>query len=86
MRPDLFWGGVIVLLAGVGFYFILFLDVSFPLAIGGAIMIAVSFFLPEGPGPIPPPAGFRFCVFCATPVPLSSNRCPRCNGLQPRES
>jgi len=57
---------------------------SIPLVLGGGIMALVSFFLSEGEGPITPPPGYRFCVFCTSPVPVDAERCPRCNGLQPR--
>jgi hypothetical protein len=85
MRPQLFWGGLLVLLAGAGLWLILLLDIGIPLAIGGAIMLIASFLLPPGPGPVTPSPGFRFCVFCSTPVPLGSDRCPHCNGVQPKE-
>lgn len=88
MRPQLFVGGLLVVLMGAGFYalqipFVYFW--SLPFVIGGAIMMVGSLLMSESPGPIAPPAGFRFCVFCSTPVPLSSERCPHCNGVQPRE-
>ncbi len=85
MRPQLFWGGVIVMIAGAGLWLILVLDIGIPLAIGGAIMTGASFFLSEGPGPLTPPPGFRFCAFCSSPVALTADRCPHCNGLQPKE-
>ena len=88
MRPQLFVGGLLVLFLGALFYAIplpLVFFWSIPFAIGGGIMALASFFISEGPGPIRPPEGFRFCVFCSTPVPLTSERCPHCNGLQPRE-
>lgn len=89
MRPQLFGGGVLVTLMGAGFYvlevpFLFFW--SLPFAAGGAIMMAMSFFLPESPGPISPPEGHTFCVFCSTPVRIGEPRCPHCNGLQPREA
>ena len=59
---------------------------SIPFAIGGLIMMVASFFLPETEGPVRPPEGHRFCVFCSTPVPVGDERCPHCNGLQPREA
>jgi hypothetical protein len=86
MRPQLFWGGAIVFLSGAGIYLVLLLDIAVPLAVGGAIMIIASFFLPEKSVSIAPPDGFTFCVFCSTPVPLNSDRCPHCNGLQPRRT
>jgi hypothetical protein len=72
---------------GAGFYvlalpFIYFWSV--PFLIGGGVMMVASFFLRESPGPMSPPEGYRFCVFCSTPVPMASERCPHCNGLQPR--
>ena len=89
MRSQLLVGGLFVGLLGVGFYalqlpFVYFW--SIPFGVGGVIMILVSFFLPESTGPLKPPEGFRFCVFCSTPVPLTSDRCPHCNGLQPKEA
>jgi hypothetical protein len=57
---------------------------SIPLVLGGVVMAVASLFLSEGEGPITPPPGYRFCVFCTTPVPVDAERCPRCNGLQPR--
>jgi len=89
MRPQLLVGGLLVALMGAGFYaleipFVYFWSV--PFVAGGAIMIVASLFLPESSGPMTPPPGFRFCVFCSTPVPLTSERCPQCNGLQPKEA
>jgi len=49
-------------------------------------MMIASLFLPETEGPVKPPEGFRFCVFCSTPVPVTAERCPHCNGVQPREA
>lgn len=88
MRPQLLVGGLFVTLTGVAFYvlalpFVFFWSVLF--VIVGGLMALASFFLAEGPGPVKPPVGYRFCVFCSTPVPLTSDRCPHCNGLQPRE-
>ena len=88
MRPQLFTGGLLVGLMGVLFYALPLPLVSFwsiPFLIGGGIMGAASFFLPESPGPVRPPEGFRYCVFCSTPVPIGAERCAHCNGLQPRE-
>ena len=73
---------------GAGFYLLeipLVFFWSVPFLLGGVLMIGASFLMSESPGPIRPPAGFRFCVFCSSPVPLSSDRCPQCNGLQPGE-
>jgi hypothetical protein len=56
---------------------------SIPLMVGGGVMALASFFLAETEGPVTPPPGYRFCVFCSTPVPEEASRCPRCNGLQP---
>lgn len=89
MRPQLFAGGLITALVGAGFFALMLPFVYFwsvPFVIGGAVMAVASLFLEEGPGPIAPPSGFRFCVFCSTPVPIASERCPHCNGLQPKVS
>jgi hypothetical protein len=88
MRPQLLVGGIIVALMGVLFYAFplpLVYFWSLPFAFGGAIMAAASFFVSESSGPVQPPEGFRFCAYCSTPVPLDAERCPRCNGLQPKE-
>ncbi len=50
----------------------------------GLLMVGVSFFVKERQGPIEPPEGYRFCVYCSTPVLLDAERCQRCNGLQPK--
>lgn len=89
MRPQLLAGGLLVAAMGAGFYvlplpFVYFWSV--PFVIGGALMAMASFFLPETSGPLQPPEGFRFCPFCSTPVPLGSERCPHCNGVQRREA
>ncbi len=87
VRPQLFIGGLLVALTGGGFYvsqlpFVYFW--SIPFAIVGAIMMVASLFLSETEGPVKPPEGFKFCVFCSTAVPLNSERCPHCNGIQPK--
>jgi hypothetical protein len=87
MRSQLFIGGILVAAMGVGFFALQLPILYFwglPFAIGGAIMAIASFFLPESQGPVMPPEGYRFCVFCSTPVPLGAERCPHCNGVQPR--
>ena len=88
MRPQLLVGGILVSLMGILFYLVplpLTYFWGIPFVVAGGIMAIVSFFLAEGRGPIVPPPGYKFCVFCSAPVPLDSDRCPRCNGLQPRE-
>jgi len=87
MRPQLLVGGLFVGIMGLGFYVLelpLVYFWSIPFAIGGAIMIIASFFLPETQGRLTPPEGFRFCLYCSSPVPLTSDRCPHCNGVQPK--
>jgi hypothetical protein len=89
MRPQLFVGGLFVSILGALFYVLelpLVFFWSVPFVLGGGLMAFASFFMSESPGPILPPQGFRFCVYCSTPVPLGSDRCPQCNGLQPKES
>ncbi len=88
MRPQLLVGGLLVLATGVGFYLLALPLVYFwslPFVIVGGIMALASLFLPEGPGPVEPPEGFRFCIFCSTPMAIGAKRCPHCNGLQPAE-
>ncbi len=88
MRSQLLIGGVLVAAMGAGFYALelpLVYFWSVPFVIGGAMMAIASFFLPPSAGPLKPPEGYRFCVFCSTPVPLAAERCPHCNGLQPKE-
>ena len=88
MRPQLLVGGALVALMGAGFYVLqlpLVYFWSLPFAVGGGLMALASFFLSPTQGPVRPQEGFRFCVFCSTPVPLASDRCPHCNGLQPKE-
>ena len=87
MRPQLLVGGLLDLLMGAGFYALqlpLVYFWSIPFVIGGGLMMIASPFLSESQGPVPPPEGFRFCVFCSTPVRMDSDRCPLCNGVQPR--
>ncbi len=89
MRPQLLVGGLLVAATGGGFYVLQLPFVYFwsiPFAIGGAIMMGASFFMSESPGPIQPHEGFRFCPFCSTEVAIGAERCPHCNGLQPREA
>ncbi len=87
MRPQLFTAGILIALMGAAFYVVV-LPISFawsiPFVIAGGVMSLVSFFLPPSPGPVQPPEGYRFCVFCSTSVLLSSERCQHCNGLQPK--
>jgi hypothetical protein len=88
MRPQLFAGGILVVGMGVVFFVLQLPFVYFwslPFVIGGALMAIGSLFASPSPGPVTPPEGYRFCVFCSNPVPLASERCPRCNGMQPRE-
>jgi len=89
MRTQLFAGGLLVAATGAGFYLLAFPLVFFwsiPFGVVGVIMAVASVFLPEGQGPIKPPDGYRFCVYCSSEVPIASERCPHCNGVQPKES
>jgi hypothetical protein len=88
MRPQLFTGGLLVAIMGIVFYALQLPFVyywSLPFVIGGAIMAIGSFFASESSGPVTPPEGYKFCVFCSNPVPVASDRCPRCDGVQPKE-
>lgn len=87
MRPQLFAGGLLVALMGAVFYVLGLPFVyywSIPFVVAGLVMVMASVFLPEGPAPLAPPEGYRFCVFCSTPVSIDEDRCPHCNGYQPR--
>ena len=79
---------MLVVLMGAGFYALqlpLVYFWSIPFVIGGGLMMLASLFLSETEGPVQPPTGFRFCPYCSTPVPLGAERCPHCNGVQPRD-
>ncbi|HZW85585.1 MAG TPA: hypothetical protein VFE91_06785 [Nitrososphaerales archaeon] len=87
MRPQLLIGGLMVALLGVGFYALQLPLVYFwsvPFGIGGLLMVVAGYFMDEGPGPVQPPEGYRFCVFCSTPVKIGAERCQHCNGVQPK--
>lgn len=87
MRSPLLVAGVIVILMGALFYVIqipLVYFWSLPFVVAGAIMAGVSPFLSESEGPVKPPQGQKFCVFCSTAIPVDARRCPNCNGAQPR--
>ena len=86
MRPQLLAAGILVSLLGGALYILeipLVYFWSIPFAVGGLVMAGASFLLQEGAGPVEPPAGYRFCVFCSNPVKVTEKRCDRCNGLQP---
>jgi len=88
MRPELLAGGLFVAFLGVVFYVFplpLVFAWSFPLMAGGGLMCVASLFMSESPGPVKPPEGFRFCVYCSNEVPIASERCPNCNGVQPKD-
>ena len=87
MRPQLLAGGLLVALMGVGLYAFplpLVYFWSIPFMVGGGIMAGARLFLPESQGPVVPNEGFRFCPFCSTQVPAGAERCPHCNGVQPK--
>jgi len=89
MRQQLFAGGLMVVIMGIVLYIIqlpLVFFWSLPFMIGGALMMVGSFFASERAGPVEPPEGYKFCVFCSNPVPVDSDRCPRCDGVQPKEA
>ncbi len=86
MRSQLLFAGAFAVVVGVLFY-VLELPVVFawsiPLIVGGGLMVLLSPFLKESEGPLTPPEGYRFCVFCSTPVALGTERCGHCGGRQP---
>jgi len=86
MRSQLLVAGAFAVVLGVLFY-VLELPVvfawSFPLIVGGALLMLLSPFLKESEGPLTPPEGYHFCVFCSTLVALGAERCGHCGGRQP---
>jgi hypothetical protein len=88
VRSQLLTGGVLIVLMGVAFYVLelpLVYFWSFPFIIGGGLMALAAPFLPESEGPVKPPEGFKFCVFCSTPIPIAAEKCDHCSGTQPKE-
>jgi hypothetical protein len=87
VRSQLLVAGLVIMAMGALFYALqlpLIYFWSIPFLIGGGIMAAASPFLSEWHGPVQPPEGYRFCIFCSIPVELDEARCPRCNGVQPK--
>lgn len=86
MRSQLFAAGAFSLGLGV-FFYVFALPIVFawslPFVLSGAFMMLVSPFLKESEGPVRPPEGFQFCVFCSTLVPVGAERCSHCGGRQP---
>lgn len=88
MRPQLLVSGLLVVLLGGAFYLLELPFVfywSVPFVIGGAAMMLAGVLAPESSGPIRPPEGYRFCRYCSAQIPVTSERCPHCNGIQPKE-
>lgn len=86
MRPQLLGAGILVMILAAALYLLeipLVFYWSIPFAIGGAVMAVLSLLLPESPGPVEPPEGYRFCPYCSTPVKLDAKRCDHCNGILP---
>ncbi len=86
MRSQLLFAGLMTIGLGALFYVTalpLVFSWSLPLLIGGVVMLLASPLLKESEGPVQPLDGYRFCVFCATPVLLDADRCQHCGGLQP---
>jgi hypothetical protein len=75
-------GGIISLTGGVLF---VTLDGTAWLALiaGGVVALVAGFLLGEMADKVEPPPGYRFCLFCSTPVMEGAERCGHCNGLQP---
>jgi hypothetical protein len=88
MRSQLLVGGTMIGLTGLAF-FVLQIPFAYfwsiPFMIGGLIMAAVSPFLSESEGPVRPPEGYIFCVFCSVLLPAGTEKCENCGGHQPRE-
>lgn len=88
MRSQLLASGLLVILLGVAFYvsylpFVFYWSV--PFVIGGIVMVLAGYLAPESSGPVQPPEGFRFCRYCSAQIPVASERCPHCNGVQAKE-
>ena len=86
MRSQLLFAGSFAVVLGVLFYLLELPIVywwSFPFIVGGGLMMLSSPFLKESEGPLTPPEGFRFCVFCSTLVAVGAERCGHCGGRQP---
>lgn len=87
MRSRLLISGMMTFALGLLLYILeipLFFAWSIPFMIGGMIMALVSPFLRESEGPLQPPEGYTFCVFCSNLVKLGEERCNHCGGLQPK--
>jgi hypothetical protein len=54
-----------------------------PFVAAGLIMLVIGAFLREGSGPVQPPEGFAFCVYCGNLMKSDQPRCDKCGGLQP---
>jgi len=79
--------GAMIMLLGAIFYLLqvpLVYFWSLPFLVGGGVMAVASLLMSESEGPVEPPEGYRFCVFCGTPVKLDADRCSHCNGFQPK--
>jgi hypothetical protein len=89
MRSRLFFAGAMMLIFSA-VLFVLQLPLVFfwsiPFGISGIIMMIVAPFLKESEGPVKPPDGYVFCVYCSNVISASATRCNYCNGKQPRES
>jgi len=83
MRPSMMVAGLLLTLTGGGLYLALGGYAWLAFAGIGAAVIVVGYFVAEVTEKVEPPAGYRFCPFCTSPVMEGQERCSECNGLQP---
>ena len=84
MRSSLVVSGGIILITGVALFLAFQGTAWLVLIAGGAAASVAGFVLEESTDRVDPPPGYRFCVFCSTPVAEGDERCGHCNGLQPK--
>jgi hypothetical protein len=83
MRSSLVVSGGIIALTGVALYVALAGGAWLVMIAGGMVVVVSGFLLKEVTDRVEPPDGYRFCLFCSTPVVIGAERCGHCNGLQP---
>ena len=82
MRSSLVVSGGIITLTGVALFVALAGEAWLALVAGGFVVLVSGFLLGEATERVVPPDGYRFCLFCSTPVMVGAERCSHCNGLQ----
>jgi len=82
MRSSLVVSGLIIGLTGAALFVALGGTAWLVLFAGGFVALVLGFLLEETTERVEPPPGYRFCLFCSTPVLEGAERCSHCNGLQ----